>query len=261
MIKEFMKKYEQDIKNCLEDLKNVKTWYRQVPNILTAMRLVLAIPAGLLYYLNPTVSLFSIAFLWLTDAVDGKIARKLNIQSKIGADMDAVADKIMFLGSALPLLSSAPFLIVNFVLEGVISAINVTGRIKGLDTKTVLSGKVKTVSLSITLVLGYLAQFLGIPMAIFRLLIGATTGLQAVAIKDYIVVYKRMNNEQNENLVIDNKDDIIYEDLSNNEQDILLEQLKRERDFILATMEPDKVYTGKKRTRVLLQEKKNNHSF
>jgi len=169
VVLKFIRKYKEEFKKSINNLKSIKTFHKQIPNILTFLRLVGAIPAGLLFYINPSLSIGLIAFLWFTDAIDGRIAKKFNAQSKLGADMDAFADKIMFLASSIPLMSFTPSLILNFILEGVISLVNVTGRIKGLDTKTVLSGKIKTVSLSLTLVSGYLVQYFRMPLILERL--------------------------------------------------------------------------------------------
>jgi phosphatidylglycerophosphate synthase len=260
MFKRHIETYKKEIKQGFEDLKHKETFYKQIPNLLTFIRLVFAIPAGLLSYLNPVASLILVGLLWLTDAVDGKIARKFDIQSKLGADMDTIADKLMFLGSSIPLFSVSPLLITSFVLEGVISLINVIGRLNGLDTKTVMSGKVKTVSLGVSLVIGYLSKFLGVPSVVFKSLIGLTTILQTVAIKDYLVAYNNMDIDKNKNVVIPNvPDDIASDELDDKDQNSMVEELMKEREFLLATLEPDKVYTGKKRARTMLQDKKNNH--
>lgn len=247
MIKDYIEKYKEEFKKSINDLKHKDTFYKQIPNLLTFLRLVGGLPAGIMYYfINPYLALGMIAFLWGTDAIDGTIARKFHLQSKLGADMDAVADKIMFLASALPLLANTPFLIVNFVLEGIISSINVAGRIRKLDTKTVLSGKVKTVSLALTLVIGYLVQFLGIPSIILRTLIGLTTGLQFVAIKDYITAFIKMHKEQKNEII--SKEDIDLSVAQTLEEEIKqkslikaeIEQLEQHKNFLLSMKEPDK---------------------
>lgn len=264
MIKKWLKKYKKEFDNCIEDFKNIKTVYRQIPNILTFMRLVFALPAGIIYYTNPVLSVCLISFLWLTDAVDGKIARKWKLQSKLGADMDTVADKFMFLASAIPLLTSFPIFALNFVFEGIISYINVVGRMKDLNTKTVKSGKVKTVSLVIMLIWGYLVQFLSFPMSILRLLTALTTGLQLVAIKDYITEYKKMNEQLSNNFSVENNenmglelDDEESKDITLSKEESKVEQLKQLRTLYLGMQQPEKTYTGKKRERIKLQEKNN----
>lgn len=218
VVLKYIERYKNEFKESISDLKNRKTFYKQIPNLLTFSRLVLALPFGFLYYVNPVLSIGGMIFLWGTDAIDGKIARKLNIQSKLGADMDTIADKIMFLASSIPLMSNVSILILNFILEGVISLVNVGGRINGLDTKTVLSGKIKTVSLSITLIFGYLVQYLRFPVSIFNVLIGLTTLFQVISINDYIKEIVRMNNELKKENNFSNCD-IVVEDFDKDSLD------------------------------------------
>lgn len=262
LVKKYFRKYKKEFKEALNDLKSIKTVYKQIPNILTFMRLVLSLPMGILYFINPVISIIGISFLWATDAVDGKIARKLKIQSKLGADMDAVADKFMFLASAIPLLSISPFLGVNFLLEGTIAAVNVMGRMKNINTKTVLSGKIKTVFMAITLVLGYLVRFFGISSIGFHCLVGLTTWLQLFALKDYINEYDRMSCEMDDKVFnanvsdvenVENKEKI----LSKNNNINRLNELKELKTFVLSSQVPGKKYSGKKRIRKMIQEKKN----
>ena len=260
MILKHLKKYWNEIKGSvnesINDLKSIKTFYKQIPNILTFMRLILAIPVGLLFYINPAMSITLISILWLTDALDGRIARKFDLQSKLGADMDTIADKLMFLGSAIPLLATFPIIILNLALEAVIAGVNVYGRMKNVDTRTVKSGKVKTVSLALMLVLSYLVQFVNIPIVILGILIGFTTCLQFVAIKDYIVEFKKKSVELKQNISLSGND-VKDKDLSITKSMDIIEELKKEREFMLASKEPDKVYTGKKRVRLKLKEKNN----
>lgn len=256
MIKNFLDKYREDFDNCKEDLKDIKTWYRQIPNLLTISRPIGMIPANILFFTGNVISAVILTgCLLITDFFDGKLARKWDVQSKLGADLDAVGDKIMFLGLSLPLLVNYPSMIINFLGEAMIALVNTNGVIKGFDMKTVFSGKVKTWFLSITLVMGYLVQFFNAPISVLRGLTIITAISQGIALKDYINEYNKMNKEKANVLEEDNN---ICENLILEQDNTLLEQLKREREFLLATLEPGKVYTGKRRVRILLQEKKNN---
>lgn len=259
MIKGYLLKYKEEFKKCFSDLRHKDTFYKQIPNLLTFMRLIFAIPAGVLYYVNPILSASLIALLWATDAIDGKIARKFNLQSKLGADMDTIADKLMFLGSSIPLLGNIPFLAFNFLLEGVISGINVYGRLKGVNTKTVVSGKIKTILMALTLVFGYLTQLLPLPRIILTALIGATSVMQTIAINDYVEEYDRMKKEANNK--VDDVSSLEDNNSDNNSLEInndLKKELENLKKLYLDSTLSDKKYTGKVRTRKLVQEKKNN---
>jgi cardiolipin synthase len=70
-----------------------------VPNLLTALRLILApwawsaIAAG-----NYRTALYVLAAAGFSDAIDGFVARRFNAQSELGEKLDPVADKILVAG-------------------------------------------------------------------------------------------------------------------------------------------------------------------
>lgn len=70
-----------------------------IPNILTILRILLLGPA--IYWLQSGHRVFAIIciiVLFLTDFLDGKLARALKQESYIGSILDPVADKIVVLG-------------------------------------------------------------------------------------------------------------------------------------------------------------------
>ncbi len=77
---------------------------RQIPNLLTAARLLAA--PYILYLLwtgeyRTALVWFSIAS--ITDVLDGFLARRFKVTSKIGALLDPIADKVLLSGSFLTL--------------------------------------------------------------------------------------------------------------------------------------------------------------
>jgi cardiolipin synthase len=77
-----------------------------IPNILTSLRLVLALPICLLIVSDQYVAALWIALIaGVSDALDGWAARRLNVTSRFGAIADPLADKLMlggvYLGFAL----------------------------------------------------------------------------------------------------------------------------------------------------------------
>ena len=70
-----------------------------IPNILTALRVVLIPVFLVVFYLPQSWSGFWAAFIFalaaITDLLDGYLARKLNQQSPFGEFLDPVADKLM----------------------------------------------------------------------------------------------------------------------------------------------------------------------
>ena len=87
--------------------------WKQIPNILTGGRLVLAVIFLVMVFLEPTLpadrnisfpSYLDYAFIifliaGLTDIFDGPLARKLNVASKFGRMVDPLADKVLICGA------------------------------------------------------------------------------------------------------------------------------------------------------------------
>lgn len=231
--------YKEEIKKCLNDMKSIKTFYKQIPNLLTFSRALFGPVVSILFLMGfPVAGVISTMLLFLTDMIDGKLARKWEVVSKFGADLDAFCDKIMFLGLSVPLLVGNPVIFLNFILEGVISLINVIGRINDLDTKTVFSGKVKTCLLLVMLGVGYLVQYLNVSVSFLNMLVGLTAVSQGVAISDYIKEYKRMNKIKKKTEKSIEIEKILSEDDSKKESEkSIIDELKYERDFILNSMD------------------------
>ena len=260
MMKEYMKRYCDDFENWIGYVKEVKTWYKLIPNLLTISRPLGMIPANILFFTGHVIpAIILTGCLLFTDFFDGKLARKWGVTSRLGADLDAVGDKIIFLGLALPLLVNVPGLAVNFLLEAAIAGVNVYGRLNDLETKTVFSGKVKTWFLSFTLIVGYLVQLFNLPMLIFNTLMLLTCFSQGFALSDYISNYKKMEFDKKFNTMLDEcYEEKEFENERCNDRINVIEELKKEKEFYLGMVVSERVYTGKKKNRILLQERKNN---
>lgn len=230
-IKEKWNYYMEEFKNCFNDLKHKETFYKQIPNLLTASRAIGMIPVNILFLTgNMVPGIVLLGILLSTDFFDGKIARKYGIVSKFGADLDAICDKIMAIGLMIPLIFSSPILVLNILMEVIIASFNVMGRINGVDTKTLYSGKIKTWFLSLTLGLGYLAKFIPTCNPIFMLSSLVTIPIQiktALDYKNYISNAKNMNSLNNDNDLEKNE----YK-LSDRQKQI--NDLKREKEFLLS---------------------------
>lgn len=96
--------------------------YKNLPNILTIFRLILAPVFSLVYlshYENSQNLAFIIFFIvGLTDIFDGYLARKYNLISSFGVAMDPLADKVMliFVFISFAIRDILPLWIIIFII-------------------------------------------------------------------------------------------------------------------------------------------------
>lgn len=157
---EWCKTWLPEIKKSLSEFRNPKTRYRQIPNLLTASRLFspfVIIPVALCT--NTVITFVVVSLFALTDALDGKIARKYNLESKLGSMLDPVTDKLFALGLLIPNMGVFPILSISIIiLEGVIGYINFRSTLKGNDPHSNMLGKTKTTFVSISAIAMYLTD-------------------------------------------------------------------------------------------------------
>jgi cardiolipin synthase len=78
----------------------MNTLIKQIPNALTTLRLILAIPILMLIVSeNYTVVLWVAFIAGLSDGVDGWLARRLNAESRYGAIVDPLSDKALLISA------------------------------------------------------------------------------------------------------------------------------------------------------------------
>ncbi|MCX7909786.1 MAG: CDP-alcohol phosphatidyltransferase family protein [Ignavibacteria bacterium] len=76
-----------------------------IPNILSLTRLILGFVIGFFLISNQkTLAIILIFIAWITDLLDGFLARKLNSISELGKILDPIADKILILIIVISLL-------------------------------------------------------------------------------------------------------------------------------------------------------------
>ncbi|MFW5891338.1 MAG: CDP-diacylglycerol--glycerol-3-phosphate 3-phosphatidyltransferase [Nanoarchaeota archaeon] len=139
---------------------------KHVPNILTIIRILLAVTIPFILLQNTLVmditALIIFVIAALTDYYDGKLSRKHNIISTFGKMMDPIADKALtltaffmfFLFEYLPLWV---FVIIAF-REILITIIRLYFLVKGKAIAAERAGKVKTTFQFITLSFIYIAM-------------------------------------------------------------------------------------------------------
>ncbi len=255
-IKKSWQGYKKLFKEAFKDLKTKGRRHRQIPNLLTATRLIAApffiIPAAIAGNV-PLIVIFTALFS-LTDALDGFIARKYNLISELGKDLDATCDKV-FAGSLLIAASFFnPVLLFNLAFEAVIALINIHGKLANQEVRTLYVGKIKTCVLYPLLGASFLTEYVNVA-GLFDTLFIATTSMQMLTITAYLLKYDGIRREDREAIEEHQTSEVQLEDATTEEKDHTLVKTKeadgidtyRElRDLLTHEAEINKVEVAKK---------------
>ena len=226
--------YKNQIKEAINDLKTKGRRHRQIPNILTVLRLTapfFIIPAA--FSGNIPLAIGLTAGFGLTDLADGFIARHWELTSELGKNLDAVCDKV-FAGTLLIAASFAnPILLCNLALEGAIAGINIYKTIKGEEVHSTFIGKAKTWALFALAGLGLITPMLNFS-APLNALVGVTSAMQALTIASYLFKSddnppKGKSKEDNQN--INNQEEVKPEPKEQTKEKVL------EKDYVATTEE------------------------
>lgn len=182
-----------------------------IPNWLSFSRVIGGIAIPVMTYTGTSLPILfgTISFLAISDFLDGKAARLIaKKETKEGAMLDAVSDKIFSLLLIIGIIPMLPVFAINGILEGAIALINAKLLSKGGHPKSNFLGKAKIWPLSIALILGYLAlaiQNLNIAgitnetlLAISTALSIGTIPIQGINIKQYLEEYKKQTEDNQE---------------------------------------------------------------
>lgn len=97
-------------------------------NLITTLRFVYTIFLPILKVkLDKEVFIVNIVILFLTDTIDGFLARKLKVQTLFGSIMDTIADKTLTIILLVILLDSMKMLSLILILEILIAFTNCIG--------------------------------------------------------------------------------------------------------------------------------------
>ena len=141
-----------------------------LPNKLTLLRIVMILPFLLVLYLDvPYAQYIALAIFILaslTDMLDGQIARKRNLITDFGKFADPLADKMLVTAAMLWFVEIGQMpgwaLLIVIVREFAVSGLRMIASEKGRVIAAGWSGKVKTASTMVCVVL----MFLPIPPAV-----------------------------------------------------------------------------------------------
>ncbi len=126
------------------------------PNFLTFLRILL-VPFIIFFYINKYYIIASIFFILaiITDLIDGLMARKYNKETKLGAFIDPLADKILFISLAILfydyiwtwLFMSLIFIEISLIFVRIIKIIFYKNNKKSsINIKANIAGKMKSLS-------------------------------------------------------------------------------------------------------------------
>lgn len=216
---------------------------KHIPNILSSSRLlspIVLIP--LILSGNLLASLIALTLFFTTDALDGFLARKWQVQSDLGAKIDAVADKLMLGSLLVPLAISNPLMIATLSLEGLISGVNVSRKLKGGKPKTKQIGRMKMIVLSLFVIFCYLSKLVSIPDIFFNLFFGITSLMQLGTLSTYL---NEASSEKNKPVFVneetktelENNKDLIKENSLTNKKNISSETLLKDKEELLKLKE------------------------
>lgn len=144
-----------------------KDW-RELPNVITEIRLVFCAVPGLLLIINPydfSVRLWAAAILVLvsvTDMLDGYLARKHNKVTELGKILDPIVDKVLtaFTLLALSLIDTMALilLMISIVRAASVGLRFIDRKSEGKTVEVVRSGKICTVQTIVTMTMLFLPQ-------------------------------------------------------------------------------------------------------
>lgn len=174
---------------------------KNIPNMITISRISASFLACIMFILgNFPVSLGFYVYAACSDAVDGYFARKLNATSELGRKLDAISDKLFVLSLIFPSIFMGNYLmLIPLFLETKIAYINLKTTRLTSRAITEKVGKLKTIVLFPTIILGFIAT--RIPSMYFALLPFLITSLklQGKTIEaSQNQLAQRLNNEYQE---------------------------------------------------------------
>ncbi len=156
-------------------------------NLITTIRFIYTIILPILQIrISNTAFIINLVILFLTDTIDGFLARKFNVQTFYGSLMDTIADKTLSIVLLIILANHINLLYVVLLCEILIALLNSVEMARRKRTKSLIVGKVKMWFLAITIVCGYLHYFNAITIEVINILCIVTVTLQIVTFVAYI---------------------------------------------------------------------------
>lgn len=180
-------------------------------NLITTCRFLYTIILPFLQmYISNTAFIINLIVLFLTDTVDGFLARKFRVQTFYGSIMDTIADKMLCIVLLVILMNHNHLLAILLAGEILIALLNSFEMARRKRTKSIMTGKVKMWILAITIVAGYLNYFNVISLEIVNVLCVITIFAQILTFLCYVKYLELQEHELREKPKIESSKDLKY---------------------------------------------------
>lgn len=169
---------------------------KYIPNLLTISRII-AIPIIIFLGINNYYKALIVvaALIAFTDFLDGFLARKWQVTSLLGANLDAIADKLLAIGLLIILIIKNHGFFYVLILECLIGILNLYFYLKKGVGSSLLVGKFKTWIIFITILLGFAG--LVIPISNYvTIAIYLTVILQVITLICYILFWFNISKKK-----------------------------------------------------------------
>jgi cardiolipin synthase len=178
----------------------VRRWLRQLPNLISSIRILLILPIALSLARHQYVdTLWLFALAAVSDAVDGFLAKRFGWQTELGGMLDPVADKLMLAtvfvmlavqGIVPPWLTLAVIVRDGIIVAGAISYRVLIGRV---EARPSVISKVNTLCQIVFILAAIGGVRFAWPPDWALVALGALV-LDAVVVSglDYVMVYGRL---------------------------------------------------------------------
>lgn len=180
-------------------------------NVITTLRFLYTI---ILPFLQVKISnlafIVNLIVLFLTDTIDGFLARKFKVQSMFGSIMDTVADKMLSVVLLFILVKEYNILAIILMCEVMIGFLNVIGMAFNKKTKSSKIGKLKMWLLAISIVLSYMSYFNIVEYNVVYIFSIITIILQTITFACYVQYLNDPKNSITEKHKVHNLKDLLY---------------------------------------------------
>lgn len=156
-------------------------------NLITTTRFIYTLILPILQSkMSNNTFIINLIILFLTDTVDGFLARKFKVQTFYGSIMDTVADKTLSIVLLVILANHINILYVVLLCEILIALLNSFEMARRKRTKSILIGKIKMWFLAITIIGCYLYCFRIITIELVNILCIITVVMQISTFISYV---------------------------------------------------------------------------